>query len=79
MHYIESLLYIALGIAIGAIISYFRNYHSENVKIWGYDQVETHEGCTVEILTSTKHDHQEICWYRGSSEELPIIHTPYED
>lgn len=79
MEFIGHLLYIALGVAVGLLASYLYKYYAEHEKIWGYDQVETHEGCTVEILTSTKHDHQEICWYRGSSEELPIIHTPYED
>ena len=42
-----------------------------NIDIPIYDQCETIEGCTVEILSSSVTGRSEILWWRGGKDDAP--------
>lgn len=75
----EQILSAAVVFLLGMACQIFISYYQEQIKVWSYNKVDKYEKCTVEILSSTKHDHCEISWYRGREEDLPIMYDNNKD
>lgn len=75
----DNLLIFVLGVLIGLLAHWFWVYYNEEVRVLKYDQEEVYENCTVRICTSSKHDKTDVGWWKGGRDDLPVIHTPYED
>ena len=66
------IIYFALGCCLGVVVHrLWLLIRANQVRV--YDQCETIENCTVEILTDSKTGECSVAWWRGTVADEPKV------